>query len=144
MMRTHQWYQALLADLYQAIEGLCVSGYAWDATDGWTRSVNPLFPAEPGLHLEAWVNLGDPRMDGSLVEHAASVVHAVRYQADDDGMSQGILHASIRDLAELLRTWARADGARSMWTGSTISSPSPGSGWLVVETSFTLTYPWRA
>lgn len=141
--RDRQWYQALLDDLYDSVEGLDVSAYRWSDSDGWERSRAPQVEDAPLQHLECWVDLGAPSMPrGSMIDHDARLIWAVRYQPDDDALSQGICHASIDDVRNLLNTWGRTDGARTRWQRATITAAA--AEWLVVESEFTLSYPWRA
>lgn len=139
-----RWYQVLLGDLYTSIEALDVNAYRWEDSDGWLRARSgPGVDAAPNHHLEVWINLGNPSRNGSMQEHAARATYSVLYQPEDDAMSQGVLHASIADLLNLLTYWGRADGVRS---GGPLSATveAVAGGWLVVEVSFTIRYPWRA
>lgn len=143
VIRDRQWYQALLDDLYTAIEGQSAAGYQWDDTDGWTRARSgPSEDGAPLQHLECWLNLGDAERQGSMMRHTSVATYGIRYQPDDDGMSQGILHASVAALFELLTGWGYGDSVRTSPTRFQIGA-SPG-GWLTVEVFFTLSYPWRA
>ena len=136
------WYQELLTSLYAYIEGLQVVGYRWDETDGWRRARAPQVETAPMHHLECWIDLGGWQRQGSLQEHAARVIFAVRYQPDDDDLSQGILHAATMDLAQALVSWAPESGCRAIPTTAEITAV--GGAWLAVELGFTLRFPWRA
>lgn len=137
-----QWFGALLSELYADISALSVVGYRWDETDGWTRARAPQTAETPYRHLEFWLDIGDVVRDGSEHKHASKLVYAVRYQPDDDDMSQGILQASVSDVAALLTTWYSSSGARTSFLRATWTAAD--AGWLVVAVEFTLIYPWRS
>ena len=136
-----QWFGSVLAELYLSLTSRSCAGYRWDASDGWVQARTPQDDV-PAQHLEAWINLGDMQRVGSQHEHASSMVYAVRYQADNDEMSQGIAHASVADVAELLTSWTGPGDSRTSFTRATMTA-APG-GWLIVLVEFTLRYPWRS
>ena len=136
-----QWYQSLLEGLYDSLTGLSTVGYRWHASDRWTRSRAPQSEDEPVAHLEAWIDLGNPTLDtGTHLTHDARIVYAVRYQFDDDGQSQGIMHASISAVAGMLLSYAHGE-VRTRFRSAEIEAAS--DMWLVVTISFDLSYPWR-
>lgn len=136
------YYRQLLEDLYAGIERLDVTGYRWDESDGWRQSRGELLSGLPGLHLETWIDLGGVgEIRGSDMVHESSAIYAVRYQDDDDSLSQAILHASTRALMLHLLTWARPDGVRTSPQGSRIETAA--HGWLVVTVTFQTRIPWR-
>ena len=141
MLKTASYYRDLLDRLYSAITGLDVSGYRWSDSDGWVRERRPLPTSRPTRHLEAWIDLGDVARDGSHMVHSSSLVYSVRYQPDDDGRSQGILHASISDVADLLTDFCTTDARTSFQTAKIEVSTSE---YLYITVSFTTRYPWRA
>ncbi|MBC8425133.1 hypothetical protein H8E07_13500 [bacterium] len=130
--------------LYDAIEGLTVTGYAWADSDGWQRTRGPLVDGAPLHHLEHWIDLGGiQQISGSEIVHDSSLVYACRYVQEDDARSQARLHASLRDLWSLLLTWGiPADGVRTRPLSSTIESAE--ASWLVVTVRFNTYIPWRA
>lgn len=139
-----QWFAALFDDLYRALAGLDTAGYRWLDSDRWNRARSPLASTEPGLHLESWIDLGGiSEISGSYLTHDSSLIYAVRYQDDDDSLSQSILHASIRDAILLLMAWARPDGTRTRPTGSDVFVGILGN-WSLVEIQFSTRLPWRA
>lgn len=137
-----QWFGSVLAELYSDLTARSCVGYRWDASDAWSQARAPQEASVPVQHLEAWFNLGDFARVGSYHEHASSLVYAVRYQADDDEMSQGIAHASVADVAELLTSWSGPGDSRTSFTRASMTA-APG-GWLIVLVEFTLRYPWRS
>ena len=142
LSRDRQWFGRLLAALYLSLTTRSCAGYRWDDSDGWIQARAPQEETTPLRHLECWIDLGDTTRTGSQHEHAARLVYAVRYQADDDEMSQGIAQASVSDVAELLTYWTGPGDSRTSFGRATLSA-APG-GWLVVAVEFTLRYPWRS
>jgi len=139
--RDRQWFGSVLAALYLSLTSRSCTGYRWDESDGWIQARAPTESTTPARHLECWINLGDIQRAGSQHEHASQLVYAVRYQPDSDEMSQGIAHASVADVAELLTSWTGPGDSRTSFTSASMTA-APG-GWLVVVVEFTLRYPWR-
>lgn len=142
LIRDRQWFGGLLGALYTALAARSCAGYRWDESDGWIRSRAPQESTTPYRHLECWIDLGDLTRAGSYHEHAARLVYAVRYQPDDDAMSQGIAQASVADVAEMLTTWTGPGDSRTSFGRATLTSAA--AGWLVVVVEFSIRYPWRA
>lgn len=140
--RDRQWYGSLLAALYTSLTTRSCVGYRWDDSDGWLQARAPQAAETPFRHLECWIDLGDITRAGSQHEHAARLVYAVRYQPDNDDMSQGIAQASVSDVAELLTTWTGPGEARTSFTRATMTSAA--GDWLIVNVEFTLRYSWRS
>ena len=139
--RYRQWYGALLAALDLSLTSRSCAGYRWDDTDGWLQARAPQ-DASPFRHLECWIDLGDMQRAGSQHEHTARLVYAVRYQPDDDEMSEGIAHASIWDVSEMLTSWTGPGDSRTSFTRASMTADP--AGWLVVVVEFTLRYSWRS
>jgi hypothetical protein len=130
----------VLDALYGAVLGLDVQGYRWVDSDGWSRARVPL---EWTAHLEAWVDLGT---SGSLTRthwvHQCALVYGCRYVADDDGLSQARVHASIRAATLALLRTPIVDG-RVTATGTwELTQDDPG--WVTVAIPFTLHLPTGA
>jgi hypothetical protein len=141
--RDRQWFQSVLDDLYRAIQGLSTTGYQWDSSDAWSRSSLPLTEDEPASHLEAWIDLGGiSRKEGTDLVYASSITYAVRYQPDQDGLSQAILHASVSSLWGCLETWCRQDGVRT--SPQSMNIGAAGETWLVVVLRFDTRIPRRS
>jgi len=135
-----RYYEELLDDLYDGIEGLNVAGYRWDDTDGWERSRGPLLDGAPAHHLEFWIDLGGSKLDGSQMVHESSVLYSVRYQQEEDPRSQGIAQASIRDMMMHLMRWGRQDGVRTRPINSQIAATAD---YMILTVSFETRIPWR-
>ena len=142
LTRDRQWFGAVLDALYGALTARSCAGYRWDDSDGWIQARAPQESVTPLRHLECWIDIGAPTRSGSYHEHASRLVYAVRYQPDDDAMSQGIMQASAFDVSELLTTWTGPGDSRTSFTRATPTAV-PG-GWIVVDVEFTLRYPWRS
>lgn len=143
IIRDRQWFGAVLAALYAALALRSCAGYRWDDSDAWLQARAPQEATTPFRHLECWIDLGgDIQRVGSQHEHAARLVYAVRYQPDDDEMSQGIAQASVSDVAELLTSWTGPGDSRTSFIRASLTAAD--AGWLVVVVEFTLRYPWRA
>lgn len=139
--RDRQWFGALLAALYSALTLRSCAGYRWDESDGWTQARAPQEATTPFRHLECWIDLGDMQRTGSQHEHTSRLVYAVRYQPDDDEMSQGVTHASVADVAEMLTSWTGPGDSRTSFSRASLTADA--AGWIVVVVEFTLRYPWR-
>lgn len=137
-----QWFATILDGLYASLLARSCTGYRWDDSDGWIQARSPQESTAPFRHLECWIDLGgDMQRSGSYHEHAARLVYAARYQPDDDSMSQGIAHASVADVADLLTSWGGPGDCRTSFIRATMTAAP--AGWLVVVVEFTLRYPWR-
>lgn len=142
LSRDRQWYGTLLGALYSALILRSCAGYRWDDTDGWIQARAPQESTTPYRHLEFWIDLGDMQRVGSHHEHASRLVYAARYQPDDDALSQGIVQASVSDVAELLTSWTGPGDSRTSFTRASMTADP--AGWLVVVVEFTLRYSWRS
>jgi hypothetical protein len=137
-----QWWGSILAALYLALTSRSCVGYRWDDSDGWIQARAPQEATTPYRHLECWIDLGDRQRAGSQTEHTSRLVYAVRYQPDNDDVSQGIAQASVSDVAELLTSWTGPGDSRTSFNRATMTADA--AGWLVVVVEFTLRYPWRS
>lgn len=142
LIRDRQFFGALIGALYAALVARSCAGYRWADSDGWIQARAPQADTTPFRHLECWIDLGDLARSGSYHEHTARLVYAVRYQSDDDAMSQGIAQASVADVAEMLTTWTGPGDSRASFSRATLTSAE--AGWLVVAVEFVIRYPWRS
>ena len=130
------YYQRLLEALYSGLEGRDVTGYAWDASDGWTRSRTP---PDWRAHLECWIDLGGRVVFGApSYTHECRLVFGARYHADSDSLSQARLQAAIRDAAEYLLTRPLPDGARVQTLTDALVEGVYEGGWVTCTVSFDL------
>ena len=139
MAVTEGYWQSLLEAIYTAFEDRDTAGYAWLPTDRWTQSRNAMNWTG---HLECWADLGGAiRPLGHAFEHSALLAFAVRYQADDDSLSQARMHAAIRDACECLLRLVLPHGCRVQRVeGIELQGPL-SSGHVECSIRFTLHVP---
>ena len=138
-------FRTILESIASAIEALPTTLYQWDSTDAWTRSrtTGPL--GDDAHHLEFRIDLGQPRMNGTvLVFDSATIEYVSRAGHDDDFTSQGRILDSALDVFTLLATWGLpAYGARTL--PDTWQILEADSELTRVRIPFTLTIvSWRA
>jgi hypothetical protein len=137
------YFQDLLDTMYSDLASLDVTDHQWSDSDGYTRALYLGTSQGGNTHLECWIDLGAMvAIERSMVEQEAALVITYRYNADNDGLSQARMHASLRQLVEMLLRWHHPpSGARC--TGVRRTSPPEviGEGWLRVTIDFNLSIP---
>jgi len=134
MVRGAAYYAGILESLYTALSALDTTDYRWGECDRWSQSPTP----ELTDHLQCWISLGTVSVFGrSKIEHESSIAWTCRYVPDDDSLSQARLHASLRDVMELLASWSHG-GARAVPVSSALTE---GPDLLQVTLRFTLVLP---
>ena len=137
------FYEALLNELYTDLLTLDVSDHEWHSSDGYSRALY-LGPGQGGnKHLECWIDLGAAvQIDRSMITQDCALVVTYRYNADDDGLSQARMQASVRQLVEYLLRFSHVpSGTRCSGVKRTSSPEVIGEGWLRVTVEFTLLLP---
>jgi len=133
------YWRAVSEALYQGLEARDASGYAWDPSDGWRQSRTAMHWA---AHLECWIDLGGSvNITRDAYLHSASMRFALRFQADDDSISQARMQAAGHDACEYLMRVQLPHGCRVITVGGyTFTGPMP-SGYIEAVVSFTIYVP---
>ncbi len=135
------YYSQIIEDLFTALSELDTTGYQWLESDAWTQALN-WDPVGTTQHLECWLNLGgSAELRQSMIRHAAELHIPIRFEPDDDAVSQGRMHAAIRAALDLLTCWRSSAGVRSEPTSFEITAVEGRDSWVIAVIYFTLNVP---
>ena len=128
------YFETIVNELYDQIEGLDPSGYAYDESDAWTRARVPM---QWTAHLQTWVWLGQAVGNTPADWRYSGIVFTgLRYVPESDAHSQGVIFAAQRDLAVALQRF-RCRLGRVISVGECDITPDSGA-WFTLSQPFTL------
>ncbi len=128
------YFETIVNELYDQIEGLDPSGYAYDESDAWTRARVPM---QWTAHLQTWVWLGQAVGNTPADWRYSGIVFTgVRYVPESDAHRQGVIFAAQRDLAIALQRF-RCRLGRVISVGECDITPDLGA-WFTLSQPFTL------
>ena len=141
------YYEAVLAALYDAIEGMDVSAYrdTTTAAGRWKRARRATPDHGITSDLGFWIDLGNTTtFERPQISHAAGITFAIRYRPDHDLSDQARKHAATRALQEMLQStgYQVPGGMRCIpKEAATFTTTVGGDSWLQIDLSFTLILP---
>ena len=139
MVKAAAYFMTLFEALYAGLESRDTTWYRWADSDAWTRSRTPL---DWTRHLEFWIDFGsEVKPTRPSYIHAARLIFAARYTADDDCVAQARLHAAIRDAIEYLLTADLPEAARVMEVTSAFLEGGAAQGLVTATLGFSLYLP---
>lgn len=136
-MLTADRYARILESFYTGLQGLDVTDYKGQDSDGWTQAVS-LGPGHVNAHLEALVELGSiASLRQGWRVHESVLRFAHRYTPDDDSTAQARIHAATQAAVAFLLGWYSPEGSRviDVLRADIITTSDE---WAEVAISFTL------
>lgn len=125
------WWQGQVDALCDSIEALDPSGYRDIAAGGWRR-VRSRPPT--GGHLEFWADLGNcTEITAAHYVHDLTITATLAVVPDNDGVSQGRIHAAAHDLTEHLLSRYRPSDVRIRPFSFTVEDAGPEFAILTVS-----------
>lgn len=137
-LRGEAYWTQLFEDVYSKLESRDTTAYQFSPSDRWTQGRTSGWSA----HLQAWVAVdGVSAFDSDTIRQAAVLYFAVRYNADDDSVSQARMNAALHDAMEFLIGYLGPYGIRVASIDGAQFIGDKASTYITAEIDFTFSIP---